>query len=50
MGDAIVQLGNHLATNQAAHTQAILEALAAHGKPKRIRKTGNGEYVTETVQ
>jgi hypothetical protein len=28
----------------------VLDALAAHGKPKRIRKLGNGEYMTETVQ
>jgi hypothetical protein len=50
MGDAIAQLGHHLAAQQAAHTQAVLDALAAHGKPKRIKKIANGEYMTETVQ
>jgi len=49
MGDAINALGQHLAAQQGAHTQAILDALAQHSKPKRIRKTADG-YVTETVQ
>jgi hypothetical protein len=50
IGDVIAQLGQHLAAQQAGHTQAVLDALAQHGKPKRIRKLGNGEYMTETVQ
>jgi small-conductance mechanosensitive channel len=50
LGVALNQLGQHLATQQAGHTQAVLDALAAHARPKRIRKTGNGEYVTEAVQ
>jgi hypothetical protein len=50
MADIVARLAQHLSGQQAAHTQMVLDALAQHGKPKRIRKVGNGEYVTETVQ
>lgn len=57
MGEMVNQLGQHVADTIGAHTKALTDALAAHSqamahasKPKRIRKTGNGEYVTEVVQ
>jgi hypothetical protein len=50
MADIVRQVTQHLSDQQHVHTQAVLDALAQHGKPKRIRKVGNGEYVTETVQ
>jgi hypothetical protein len=50
MADIVARLAQHLGSQQQAHTQMVLDALAQHGKPKRIKKVGNGEYVTETVQ
>jgi hypothetical protein len=49
MGEAVSALGTHLANMLGAHTHAITTALAQHAAPKRIRKTGNGEYVTEPL-
>lgn len=57
MGDMVNKLGEHVAKSMGDHTKALSDALAAHSaamaehsKPRRIRKTGNGEYVTEPVR
>ena len=49
MADVVTTLGTHLTNLLDRHTATITGALAAHSGPKRIRKTGNGEYITEPV-
>jgi hypothetical protein len=49
MADVVNTLGQHLTNLLNSHTETITHALAQHAAPKRIRKVGNGEYVTEPV-
>ena len=49
MADVVNTLGQHLTNLLNSHTATITSALKQHSAPKRIRKVGNGEYVTEPV-
>lgn len=49
MGDVAGQIGDHLAKTQAAHTEAIIDALKESARPKRIRKNKDGSWQTETI-
>ena len=50
MAQVVNTLGQHLTNLLNSHTTAITTALEHHSGPKRIRKLGNGEYVTEPVK
>jgi hypothetical protein len=50
MAQVVHTLGQHLTNLLNSHTATITSALDRHSGPKRIRKLGNGEYVTEPVK